>query len=195
MKERMLNGYRALYKPNHPTAYTSENWKGYVYEHRYLMEVYLDRPLREGEVVHHLDGDKLNNRFSNLIVLTDHGSHAKLHHWIDSGAKMSPSYVPSEKDENLYRDETKENTFCKQCGATLQFKQTDYCSRECYKQGSRKTERPDKEDLVKMIQDMGYSAVARLYNVSDNAVRKWVKNHGLCPKTFKEISTNDTSIL
>lgn len=35
---RIVNGYRVIYRPEHPTAMTSDNWKGYVYEHIYVYE-------------------------------------------------------------------------------------------------------------------------------------------------------------
>ena len=40
----------------------------------------------------------------------------------------------------------------------------------------RKVERPEIDVLLKEINDIGYSGVGRKYGVSDNAVRKWVKN-------------------
>ena len=45
--------------------------------HRLLMEIKLGRPLLPDEDVHHLDGDRQNNQFENLALLT-HGEHA--HH-------------------------------------------------------------------------------------------------------------------
>jgi transposase-like protein len=43
------------------------------------------------------------------------------------------------------------------------------------KKNRRKVERPPKEELIKLINDIGYSATGRKYGVSDNAIRKWLK--------------------
>lgn len=55
---------------------------GYVTEHRIVMELYLDRRLKKGEVVHHIDGNKLNNNISNLL-LTDKKIHKQVHHSLE----------------------------------------------------------------------------------------------------------------
>ena len=47
--------------------------------HRQVAERMLGRPLREGEVVHHIDGNKLNNAPENLMVLSSQAEHARLH--------------------------------------------------------------------------------------------------------------------
>lgn len=44
--------------------------RGYAYEHRVVAEKKLGRRLRRGEHVHHVDGDKTNNRPKNVAVLT-----------------------------------------------------------------------------------------------------------------------------
>lgn len=49
------------------------------HEHRIVAEEKLGRPLRQGEVVHHIDGNKKNNQPDNLLVLPSQREHAALH--------------------------------------------------------------------------------------------------------------------
>lgn len=69
------NGYWCVKAKDHPKAYE----KDYYYEHILVMEKHLDRHMGEGEVVHHKDGNKLNNALSNLEVKTR--SEHSLHHF------------------------------------------------------------------------------------------------------------------
>lgn len=71
------NGYKMVPAPgDHPNA----DSKGYIREHRLVMEQKLGRYLEPHEVVHHKDGDKLNNDPENLelTTLSEHtGEHAR----------------------------------------------------------------------------------------------------------------------
>ena len=47
-------------------------------EHRFVMEQHIGRSLRSGEVVHHINEDRLDNRIENLQLMTK-GEHATHH--------------------------------------------------------------------------------------------------------------------
>lgn len=51
-------------------------------EHRILMEKSLGRKLTSNEVVHHKDGNKMNNDINNLVVMT-RAEHCSLHRPVD----------------------------------------------------------------------------------------------------------------
>jgi hypothetical protein len=50
---------------------------GYVAEHRLLMAAKLERPLRQDEVVHHIDGDPNNNDLENLMLFGSNSDHLR----------------------------------------------------------------------------------------------------------------------
>lgn len=52
--------------PDDPISREMANAGGYVLEHRLAMARSLGRPLRKGETVHHINGDKMDNRLKNL---------------------------------------------------------------------------------------------------------------------------------
>lgn len=67
-------GYKQVYKPKSSEA--REN--GYAPLHRVNASKKIGRPLRSDEVVHHIDGNKRNNRKSNLQVML-RSEHYKIH--------------------------------------------------------------------------------------------------------------------
>ena len=60
-------------------GYLGYNIKNKKYRlHRLIMENYIGRKLKKSEVVHHVDGNKLNNNIDNLEIIRD-GYHSRLH--------------------------------------------------------------------------------------------------------------------
>ena len=78
----MENGYLAGYEKDY-------NKKGNYKLHRKTMEDYLGRKLNDNEIVHHIDGNKLNNDISNLQVMT-RSEHSRYHRLkeISEGKKL-----------------------------------------------------------------------------------------------------------
>lgn len=71
-KSRIVNGkYIYIYNPRHPHAIGTK--KLYVAEHRLIMERAIGRYLSENEIVHHINGNTMDNGIENLQLMTASG--------------------------------------------------------------------------------------------------------------------------
>src|SRR3990167_1356735 len=68
-------GHRYLYLPCHPKVKSN----GYYAEHRFIMEQYLGRILKTNEIIHHKNGNGLDNKIKNLELLSSK-KHSKIHY-------------------------------------------------------------------------------------------------------------------
>ena len=76
--------------------------------------------------------------------------------------------------ENIKQRE-KKNEICPICGSK-KYRQSNMCLK-CKGQRSRKVERPSKETLEQEMKNSSFVALGKKYGVSDNAVRKWLKEY------------------
>ena len=76
-------------------------------------------------------------------------------------------------DGYLLEKLTKKKCPCKICGDEI-YRGTGIC-RKCSDNNRRKVKRPTMEQLKKEVEQFGYRGTGKIYDVSDNCIRKWIK--------------------
>jgi hypothetical protein len=74
-KFKTTRGYIFVLSPNHPSV----NSAGYVFEHRLVMEKHIGKYLKPSEQVHHINGNRSDNRIENLQLFANITEHMKFH--------------------------------------------------------------------------------------------------------------------
>lgn len=181
----ILNGYIAIYMPEHPKAYKN----GCVYEHILIAEQMLNRPLKMEECVHHKDLNKRNNDPNNLMVFATNSDHIAFHGGAEVVKLPDGTYKCQKIDELISNSSKKifikrdpikhhpEKVLCPICNKNYKTFKAIMCL-ECINKakGSRI---PSKEELEQQIYTDSFLKIARHYNVSDNTIRKWCAKRGL----------------
>lgn len=99
-KPRYRKGYRYIVVPG---TFDRKGHTRYRPEHHLVMESTLGRPLLKTEVVHHVDGDTLNNAPENLRVYQSNGEHlaaelrGKCPNWSEDGRRVLAAKAQSRR--------------------------------------------------------------------------------------------------
>lgn len=134
----------------------------YESEHRLVaLRAYGEIP--DGYHVHHRDRNRANNAAANLEIISA-AEHAKLH-----SAQTESTHI------------------CPVCGTSFHVMPSKshlrvHCGERCAQLARRKVERPAADSLLALVRDVGnWSALGRMFGVSGNTIRKWVRYYGLDP--------------
>lgn len=75
--------------------------------------------------------------------------------------------------------------FCERCGQQITGDGIRNLCRDCWckSEYNRKVvNRPDKDELIRLLKQYNFIKVGKMFGVSDNAVRKWCKKYGISSK-------------
>ena len=120
-------------------------------------------------------------------ILVCANCHREIHEGIQTEEELweRQTIDPLIKEELLEKAYGQKN-YCKICGKEI-LKDSTYCSICAPLQ--RITEKPvTKEELKVLIRSLPFTTIGKMFNVSDNGIRKWCKRYGL-PYTKKEINS------
>lgn len=172
----IIGQYKAIYMPTHPRRLQNNC----VYEHILIVEEKLGRPLKDGEIVHHRDMNKMNNSPDNLIVFVNRMEHTKFHRY------NCDENLLTQNEDGSYYCSIKNSHECPICGQKKD-SHAKLC-KSCYDRylNRKVIDRPSREELKQKIRNTAFTKIGKEYNVSDNAIRKWCKYYNL-PFKSKEI--------
>lgn len=154
-----------IYAPKHHRAASD----GMVYEHILVAEEMLGRLLKDKEVVHHIDENRDNNSYENLIVFKNVAEHTRFHIY----KRHNTSFILVQNNDG--------STSVKKC-----------TEQRINTVNNKPKFNLSKDELSELLNTYNYSQIARKYNVTPNAVKKKAKKYNLYSYCFnKPISKNE----
>ena len=183
-----LNGYIAIYMPEHHRAFDN----GCVYEHVLEAEKMLGRQLNKEECVHHKNFNRQDNSHENLMVFATSNDHIAFHNGAKAILTDNGSYIVERKIIPFYRynNRTVEEInndikdkgsiyipgkeICPYCKKNIKDRKAVMCI-ECRNKIKAKNI-PPKNELEKLLYLDSFVSIGKKFGVTDSAVRKWCKN-------------------
>ena len=103
--------------------------------------------------------------------------HEELNGYKDKREIRQYTYKVNQQSSPSRIKKSKQLQKCKLCNSGTYNK--TYCSDKCSKLAKRKVDRPTKEQLIEILKDHNWTKTAKMFGVSDVAVRKWAKQYGI----------------
>lgn len=122
------------------------------YVHRLVYLIFFGE-IPDDYEVNHIDHNKSNNSLSNLELVT-----------------KSENQLKSRKYYNI----SKKPIICPQCGGEKVSRKKNSVCLNCYNKEKGK-HIPPKEDILKLLESNSYVKVGKMFGVSDNTIRHWIK--------------------
>jgi len=116
-------------------------------------------------ILDHINGNNTDNRLENLRIVCP-----------NCEGTLDTHCVGNKLKHNTYIHTIKKEFYCSNCGKQLTYRNKHMLCDDCYKKSTRKVNRPELSILLSDVKNLGYKGTGRKYNVSDNSIRKWIKN-------------------
>jgi len=126
----------------------------------------------KGNSINNLDIEILINTINESFSMTKLIDKLGIYDTQNNRKKIKKIMIENNLSFEFDKQEKNKINSCK-CGKSIK-KSSKMCSKGLQIE-QRKINRPTYEQLKKEVEEIGYSATGRKYNVSDNCIRKWLK--------------------
>ena len=135
----------------------------------YICSICGQEPIWQGKdltlILDHINGSNHDDRLENL-------------RWICPNCNQQLDTTGS---RNIKKEKLEKHYYCIDCGKEI-YKGATRCAK-CASKQNRICERPSREELKKLIRTTPFTQIGKMYNVSDNSIRKWCKSENLPSKS------------